>query len=147
MKKEKLIDLFFKIQEKNPSAIISGSLGLNLCGISTRNEPQDLDILLPYGKDLNILEGFEEIDLEYYPPIDYHLTQYLYDGFKIDFFQPLSKKVIARNPKFINNKLVEILEPKDILKFKVDFAFDSESDSVKREKQIKDLGFIFSNLK
>ncbi len=144
---EELMDLFFKLKELNPNIKLTGSLALNLQNVKTRTEPNDLDVYLPLGEELNMLEGFEETEQEDYPEEDYNLFQYSNNKIKIDVFQPTNKLEYGIS-KIISYKDVKInvIKTPVILRHKFNHAFSINSTTNVCFKQTQDLGYIFTNL-
>jgi hypothetical protein len=148
-KNKQLLDLFFKIKQVNPNAILTGSLALNLQNIKTRNEPSDLDIYIPYNEKINVLDGFIEQDSMEYPEEDYELIQYKLNDIKIDFFQPNNNILISttftdyRNE---NNERLKVVSGPTILRYKFEHVFSLVSSYDVVKKQADDLGFIFGNM-
>lgn len=119
---------------------ISGSVALNIQGIKTEREPHDLDMFLPFGEQLVLLPGMTEADeLLRYGPGQNGRMEHIYNGVLIDIFQPQEDKEPA--PKSI--AYTKCLLPAEILKYKMDYAFDTHETA---KKHRADIIYILSNI-
>lgn len=123
----------------NPLMRISGSVALNIQGIKTEREPHDLDMYLPFGETLVLLPGMIETEsLLRYGPGDGGRMEYSYNEIMIDIFQPQKQEDTPKNIAASG-----CLYPAEILKYKMNYAFDNHETA---KKHREDIIFILSNI-
>jgi len=145
MKNNRLISVFDKIKIRNPEIVLSGSLALNLQGIKTRRNPEDLDLFIPYGYSFindNEKEFVDFITREgsQNKESDFNRDVSNLDGVKIDIFQPL-RNINPFNIITCEELNIRMIDKVDILKMKISHALD---DKHSRFKHKDDIIFIMS---
>lgn len=134
-----LSEIAAELIKLNPKMRISGSVALNIQGIKTSREPHDLDMFLPFGCELVLLPGLEPTEeLRRYGKGDGGRMEFIYNGSMVDIFQPNEEIKMTRNPTAHENCLI----PAEIIKFKIDYAFDNHETA---KKHRDDIIFILSN--
>lgn len=141
-----LIEIAKQILEANDNCFLSGSLALNHQGIKTRNAPGDIDIYLEGYDNFHCISGMKEsydFNSDDYYNEEWERTHYKIGDVKVDVFVStgnyLKDKLIT-----VNCNGIDCVRFDEILKFKIQFAFD-DSDSA--EKHQADLQYIIGNAK
>ncbi len=142
--KEKLIEVYKKIQELNPMIVLSGSLALSLQGIKIPREPHDIDIFIPiqWKDDFKLPEGmkFKEEDLCGYSQVEFFRRGFILDEIHIDVFFPESEDSFhpfeTVGMYYKGEQYVEMLKWDDIVSFKLSHGFDKSESKVKHKADV-----------
>jgi len=135
---EELKEIVKKIFEVNneDDLYLSGSIGLEIQGISNRRTPADIDILF-IGKGKFVMpDGCKEsVEYDFYEGSeeDYEIKTFRMDGVKIDLFVPYYPIEKIDEHRYITFESINILNPHEIIKFKVHHALDCASSSIKHK--------------
>jgi hypothetical protein len=139
---DKLIAIAKEIIKANPKALLSGSLALRLQGLQTRREPTDIDLWLPKGVRINTIDNMMiDSNSSHYEEITHHRESFIIGDVKIDIFQPASW--CDYNPYTAISQGVNMVLAMEILKFKVEHAFDPYYEDTKL-KHLQDLVFTLN---
>jgi hypothetical protein len=143
---EHLITLAKQILDINPFALVSGSLALNVQGIRTLREPTDLDIWMPIDYEFCPIEGMELYDgARWYRELHHRRLAFCIgdrdDMLRIDIFKPISTDY--PRPERTVAQGLDMISAIDILKFKLEHAFDKSNPD---HKHLEDLLFILQNI-
>ena len=131
-----------KIIEKNPSALISGSIAIKLQGYETRREPSDIDIWMPAKSKFIPIEGMVyDSDSDHYEEVHHHRKSFKLGEIKIDTFIPVyNYQYVARR---VFKEGLPMMDIPEILKFKIEHAFDEYYED-EQLKHLQDLIFILN---
>lgn len=138
---EKLLNIAKVILAVNRDAILSGSLALKLQGKQTRREPEDIDIWISDGH-ITPIPGMSTLESsDQYSESTYVRHSYIIDGIQIDFFYPAE---IKEEPAWRFHEGFKVILPEEILKFKIEHAFDTNYPEG-QQKHLEDLAFMINN--
>ncbi len=135
---EKLIEVAKKVINKNPHALLSGSLALHLQKVDTRRLPTDVDIFLPFNQPLVLVEGMKELksdDKEHYESY-FDVTSYKLDGIKVDVFTPLEEGFTIPEYLSLWRSEVPCVEMSEIIRFKIEHSFGEHFTRYKHKDDI-----------
>lgn len=142
---ERLLQIVSLCKVINKDIILSGSLALHVQGINLRNEPGDIDILLPFKSNfsgafgelasetdesiLRLESGYE--DDNYYSRRSFLYGKY--SDIKIDVFTVNNESILLDT--CIYNS-IKMLTKQEIIKFKFDHALCNASSKVKHQMDL-----------
>jgi hypothetical protein len=133
---EKLKNIVEKIIEVNPKCMISGSYGLYLQGIATRNKPKDLDIFIPYGVEFILPVGMSKAKShsEDYEEDEFLREPFTMGGISVDVFTPENEYI--KPPEYKKAQKIIVVEFTDIIRFKLRHAYGQHYTSYKHKDDI-----------
>lgn len=132
---EQLLEIARKIQELNPTFLISGSLALHFNGVKLRSDPKDIDVWQPLKTEIVLPEKSRFYDGgDGYEESAYDRKSYIIDEAKVDFFigfEDCDTFDYSEHYKVIQG--VKFLLPDEILKFKISHAVDKNYEGIKHK--------------
>lgn len=140
--------MYKELIKQNSSLALSGSYALKLQGFNLRREPKDIDIFSATSEMLKCENGLSFVDGDANLPPSAAMDEvdrntYSLNGEQLDlFFCNNSTKNAAIIANLITVDGIKCVHWKDILSFKMHYAFD---DSESAEKHRDDLVYFFQN--